>query len=148
MDVKPSSTDIVPVDASGSCQSKDVAATRARSADYELIIENTMAGLAHMTPEERSNVYAHARNVVMRQLQLEKLALDLAIGKIERRWRARDAAENVAPKKAILFYGRRPRLEPPAITTISMGASGRRRPARAIAVAVALAAITAAISFG
>src|SRR5215813_11135521 len=145
MDVKSSSTDVVPVDASGSSQ--NVAATQARSADYELIIENTMAGLGHSTPEERSKVYAHARSVVMRHLQLEKLALDLAIAEIERRWRAQDAAENEVPKKAILFDGHGPRVEARAIATVSMGASGRRRLARSIGVAVALPAIAAAIFF-
>src|SRR5262245_25166078 len=147
MDVKSSSTDVVPVDASGSCQSKTVAVTQARSADYALIIENTMAGLGHSTPEERSKVYAHARSVVMRHLQLEKLALDLAIAEIEGRWRAQDAAENEVPKKAILFDGHGPRVEARAIATVSMGASGRRRLARSIGVAVALPAIAAAIFF-
>ena len=147
MDVKSSSTDVVPVDASGSCQSKTVAVTQARSADYALIIENTMAGLGHSTPEERSKVYAHARSVVMRHLQLEKLALDLAIAEIERRWRAQDAAENEVPKNAILFDGHGPRVEARAIATVSMGARGRRRLARSIGVAVALPAIAAAIFF-
>jgi len=145
MDVKSSSTDVVPVDASGSSQ--NVAATQARSADYELIIENTMAGLGHSTPEERSKVYAYARSVVMRHLQLEKVALDLAIAEIERRWRAQDAAENEIPKKAILFDGHGPRVEARAIATVSMGRSGRRRLARSIGVAVALPAIAAAIFF-
>ncbi|HKD26773.1 MAG TPA: tetratricopeptide repeat protein, partial [Xanthobacteraceae bacterium] len=144
--LKSSSTDVVPVDASGSSQ--NVAATQARSADYELIIENTMAGLGHSTPEERSKVYAYARSVVMRHLQLEKVALDLAIAEIERRWRAQDAAENEIPKKAILFDGHGPRVEARAIATVSMGRSGRRRLARSIGVAVALPAITAMIFFG
>jgi tetratricopeptide (TPR) repeat protein len=139
---------VVQVDASCPSQGKNVPAARARSADYELIIENTVAGLGRLTPEKRSKVYALARTVVMRHLQSEKLALDLAIGQIERRWRARDAAENVAPKKAMRFNGRRPRIEPPAIATVPVAASSRRRLARSIGVAVALPVFTATIFFG
>ena len=66
-----------------------------------------VAGLADNTPDARRDVYAQARGVVHRHLQLmrlpepivelEKLALDLTIRKIERQ--ARAAAGGVTPAK-------------------------------------------------
>jgi tetratricopeptide (TPR) repeat protein len=73
-------------------------AARFVTIDYRSIVEGTVAGLAENTPEARRGVYAQARAVVHRHLQLmrlpepivemEKLALDLTIRKIERRARA------------------------------------------------------------
>jgi tetratricopeptide (TPR) repeat protein len=81
-------------------RSKVVPAARFVTIDYRSIVEGTVAGLAENTPEARRGVYAQARTVVHRHLQLmrlpepivemEKLALDLTIRKIERQARATD----------------------------------------------------------
>jgi hypothetical protein len=65
--------------------------------DYRPIVENAIAALARNTPDARREVYARVRSIIMHHLQvsaqpdaiveLETLALDLAIGKVERRWR-------------------------------------------------------------
>jgi tetratricopeptide (TPR) repeat protein len=75
-----------------------VPAARFVTIDYRSIVEGTVAGLAENTPAARRDVYAQARTVVHRHLQLmrlpepiiemEKLALDLTIRKIERQARA------------------------------------------------------------
>jgi tetratricopeptide (TPR) repeat protein len=82
-------------------RSRVVPAARFVTIDYRSIVEGTVAGLAENTPEARRGVYAQARTVVHRHLQLmrlpepivemEKLALDLTIRKIEREARATDA---------------------------------------------------------
>jgi tetratricopeptide (TPR) repeat protein len=64
-------------------------------------VANAVAGLADNTPDARRDVYAQARGVVHRHLQLmrlpepivelEKLALDLTIRKVERQARATQA---------------------------------------------------------
>jgi tetratricopeptide (TPR) repeat protein len=71
------------------------------SIDYRSIVANAVAGLADNTPDNRRDVYAQARGVVHRHLQLmrlpdpivelEKLALDLTIRKVERQARAAQA---------------------------------------------------------
>ena len=83
-------------------RSKVVPAARFVTIDYRSIVEGTVAGLAENTPAARGDVYAQARTVVHRHLQLmrlpepiiemEKLALDLTIRKIERQARASEAA--------------------------------------------------------
>src|SRR5712692_7495440 len=85
-----------------------VPAARWVSVDYRSIVANAVAGLANNTPDARRDVYAQARGVVHRHLQLmrlpepivelEKLALDLTIRKIERQWRARQSAEKAIPE--------------------------------------------------
>jgi tetratricopeptide (TPR) repeat protein len=80
-----------------------VAAARVVSIDYRSIVENAVAGLVNNTPDARRDVYSQARGIVKRHLQLmrlpepivevEKLALDMTIRKIERQWRARQSAE-------------------------------------------------------
>jgi hypothetical protein len=67
---------------------------QAVSLDFRSIVSNAVAGLANNTPDARSDVYAQARGVVHRHLELmrlpepivelEKLALDLTIRKVER----------------------------------------------------------------
>jgi tetratricopeptide (TPR) repeat protein len=168
MDAQGGSASAVQVEASGRRESKVVAAARVRSLDYEPIIEDTLANFARHTPDRRRRIYAHARSVVAHRLwlmrlpepivELEKLALDLAIGKIERRWGPRETAEKSAAKrsaakksaaqKAIPFNMREPRIELPAIPTMSMGARLLRRPAGPIGVAMALPVIAAMIFFG
>jgi tetratricopeptide (TPR) repeat protein len=84
-------------------RSKVAPAARFVTIDYRSIVEGTVAGLAENTPDARRGVYAQARTVVHRHLQLmrlpepivemEKLALDLTIRKIERRARATEPAE-------------------------------------------------------
>jgi tetratricopeptide (TPR) repeat protein len=87
--------------AAGPRRSKIVPAARLASIDYRTIVANAVAGLAKNTPDARRDVYAEARAVVHRHLQLmrlpepiiemEKLALDLTIRKIERQARIEQA---------------------------------------------------------
>jgi tetratricopeptide (TPR) repeat protein len=105
METQGCSAGVVEVEASGRGGSKVAAAVRARSVDYQAIIDDTVAGLAPNTTPKRRKVYAHARLVVARGLlsmelaeaivEVERLALDLAIEKVEQRWRAEAAAENL-----------------------------------------------------
>jgi tetratricopeptide (TPR) repeat protein len=84
-------------DGSEQRRSKIVPAARWVSIDYRSIVANAVAGLASNTPDARRDVYAQARGVVHRHLQLmrlpepivelEKLALDLTIRKVERQTR-------------------------------------------------------------
>jgi hypothetical protein len=70
--------------------------------DYQPIVENAIAALAGNTPDARREVYARVRSVIAHHLQLsrqsaaivelETLALDLAISKVERRWRMHETA--------------------------------------------------------
>src|SRR5258708_33125573 len=102
MDAQDGSTDVVQVEASRHRESKVVTGARVRSIDYEAIIEDTVAGFVGNTRDERRKIYALARSVVWHRLlllqlpetvvEVEKLALEFAIGKIERRWGAPDAA--------------------------------------------------------
>jgi regulator of sirC expression with transglutaminase-like and TPR domain len=99
MDAQDSSADVEVVT---SGRRNDAAAVRARAVDYQPIIDDTLAGLAPNTAE-RHKIYAHARLVVARGLtsmglaeaivEVEKLALDLAIERVEQGWRARVATE-------------------------------------------------------
>ena len=92
-------------DGAGRRGAKIVAAVRVMSIDYRPIVDKAVAGLARNTPDARREVYAQAREVVKRHLQLmrlpeplvelEKLALDLTIRKIERQWRLDQAADVV-----------------------------------------------------
>jgi tetratricopeptide (TPR) repeat protein len=94
-------------DGSEQRRSKIVPAARWATIDYRSIVANAVAGLANNTPDARCDVYAQARGVVHRHLQLmrlpepiielEKLALDLTIRKIE--WQTR--AERAAPEKEL-----------------------------------------------
>jgi tetratricopeptide (TPR) repeat protein len=103
MDAQDSSADVVAVEASGRRASTVAAAVRARSVAYQPIIRDTVAGLAPVTAHQRHRIYAHARLVVAHGLmsmglaeaivELERLALDLAIERVEQRWRAEGAAE-------------------------------------------------------
>jgi hypothetical protein len=71
--------------------------------DYQPIVESAVAALARNTPDARQEVYARVKDIVMHHLrqsgqpeaivELETLALDLAISKVERRWRAPPAAD-------------------------------------------------------
>jgi hypothetical protein len=88
-------------DGSEQRRSKIVPAARWVTIDYRSIVANAVAGLADNTPDARRDVYAEARGVVHRHLQLmrlpepiielEKLALDRTIRKIERQTRAERA---------------------------------------------------------
>jgi tetratricopeptide (TPR) repeat protein len=92
-------------DGAGRRGAKIVAAVRVMSIDYRPIVDKAVAGLVRNTPDARREVYAQAREIVKRHLQLmrlpeplvelEKLSLDLTIRKIERRWRLEQAAEVV-----------------------------------------------------
>jgi tetratricopeptide (TPR) repeat protein len=87
-------------------RSKVAPAARFVTIDYRSIVEGTVAGLAENTPAARRGVYDQARTVVHRHLQLmrlpepivemEKLALDLTIRKIERQARATEPAAEPA----------------------------------------------------
>jgi tetratricopeptide (TPR) repeat protein len=93
-----SATNVVQLGASGRREAKIVAAARVLSIDYQSIVETTVAGLAVNTPDTRGEVYAQARDIVNRHLELmqlpepivevERLALDVTIKKIESRWLA------------------------------------------------------------
>src|SRR5437660_744885 len=106
MDAQDGSTDADQVEASRRRESKMATGARVRPIDYEAIIEDAVAGLVGNTSDQRRKIYARARSVVLRRLwlmrlpepivELEKLALDLAIGKVERRWGAQDAAKEFA----------------------------------------------------
>jgi tetratricopeptide (TPR) repeat protein len=132
----------IQVDVLDCHEAEAAAAARVVSIDYEPIIEDTVAGLARNTCERRGEVYAHARSVVIRDLQLmripepiielEKLALDLAIGKIERRWRTRDGVERIAGDNEV---------------PLNLAARLRRRLASPIGVAAALPLLAATICF-
>jgi tetratricopeptide (TPR) repeat protein len=86
---------------------------RARAVDYQPIINDTVAGLAP-NAAERHKIYAHARLVIARGLtsmglaqaaiEVEKLALDLAIERVEQGWRAK-AAQQAIPLGARLSGG-------------------------------------------
>jgi tetratricopeptide (TPR) repeat protein len=88
-----------PGDAADRRDAKIIAAARVISIDYRSIVDNAVYGLADNTPDARREVYAQARKIVKRHLQLmrlpepivelEKLSLDLTVRKIERQWRAR-----------------------------------------------------------
>jgi tetratricopeptide (TPR) repeat protein len=103
MEAQDASADVVEVQASGPRKSTVAAAVRARSVDYQPIIDDTVVGLAPNTAQKRREIYAHARVVVARGVmsmglaeaivEVEKLALDLAIERVEQRWRAKGAAE-------------------------------------------------------
>jgi tetratricopeptide (TPR) repeat protein len=85
-------------------QATVVAAARVVSIDYRSIVERAVAGLDRNTPDGRREVYAQARAVVQRHLhlmrlpdpivELEKLALDLTIRKIEEQVRAQQSVED------------------------------------------------------
>src|SRR5712672_3249805 len=160
MDAQDGSTDVVQVEASRRRESKVVTGGRVRSIDYEAIIEDTVAGLVGSTTDQRRKIYAHARSVVLHRLWLlrlpepivefEKLALDLAIGKIERRWGAQDitekfAAQKLAAEKAIPFNG--PPIERSATAIMSIAGTMLGRLASPIGIAVALPAIAGTIFF-
>jgi Flp pilus assembly protein TadD len=96
-----------PPDGSEQRGSRITAAARWVTIDYRSIVANAVAGLADNTPDARRDVYAQAREVVHRHLQLmrlpepiielEKLALDRTIRKIERQARAERAAREEEP---------------------------------------------------
>jgi hypothetical protein len=96
-----------PPDGPEQRRSNIVAAARWVTIDYRSIVANAVAGLADNTPDARRDVYAQAREVVHRHLQLmrlpepiielEKLALDRTIRKIERQTRAERAAPEEEP---------------------------------------------------
>jgi tetratricopeptide (TPR) repeat protein len=163
MDAQDGSTDAVQVEASRRRESKVVTDARVRSIDYEAIIEDTVAGFVGNTSDQRRKIYAHARSVVLHRLwlmrlpepivELEKLALDLAIGKIERRWGVQDAAkklaaEELAAENAIPFNGPEPPIGRSATAIMSIAGTLLGRLASPIGVAVALPVIAATIFFG
>ncbi len=90
------------LDAAQRRKAKIVAAARVVSIDYAPIVADAVAALHPNTPDARRDVYAQARATVHRHLQLmrlpepvvelEKLALDVTIRKIERQERLAQAA--------------------------------------------------------
>jgi tetratricopeptide (TPR) repeat protein len=167
MDAQDGSTDVVQVEASRQHESKVVTGARMRSIDYEAIIQDTVAGFVDSGPDHRRKIYALARSVVWHRLwllqlpepivEVEKLALDFAIGKIERRWGAQQAAEKFAAEEfaaeklagenAIPINGPEPWIEPSATTIMSIARTLLGRLASPIGIAVALPAIAATIFF-
>jgi tetratricopeptide (TPR) repeat protein len=160
MDARDGSADVVEVEASGRRESKVAAAVQARSIDYEPIVSDTVAGLAPTTADKRREIYAHAHAVITRGLaamglpeaivELEEFALDLAIVRVEQRWRATEAAEELAAQPLAAEEAIRPIVPEPgimrsAIVTASTAAS-LRGVAWPIGVALALP-VTAAMIF-
>jgi tetratricopeptide (TPR) repeat protein len=106
MDALSATMMVDPPDGSEQRRGKIVPAARWVTIDYRSIVANAVAALADNTPDARRDVYAEARGVVHRHLQLmrlpepivelEKLALDLTIRKIERQNRAVRAADEEA----------------------------------------------------
>jgi hypothetical protein len=163
MDAQDGSTDVVEVEASRRHESKVVTGARVRSIDYEAIIEDTVAGFVGNTCDERRKIYGLARSVVWHRLwllqlpepivELEKLALDFAIGKIERRWGTQDAAEKFPPEErtaenAIPFNVPEPLIERSAAPIMSIAGTLLGRLVSPVGVAVALPVIAATIFFG
>jgi Flp pilus assembly protein TadD len=163
MDAQDGSTDTARVEASRHRESKVVADARVPSIDYEAIIEDTVAGFVGTTRDERRKIYALARSVVWHRLWLlqlpepiverEKLALDFAIGKIERRWGTQDAAEKLtaeerAAENAVPFNVPEPPTERSATAIMSIAGTLSGRLVSPIGVAVALPVIAATIFFG
>jgi len=68
-----SATNVVQLDAAGRRQAKIVAAARVVSIDYRSIVDNAVEGLTNNTPDARREVYAQARGIVKRHLQLMRL---------------------------------------------------------------------------
>lgn len=138
MDPQGGSSDLVQTDGSSQRETRTVAAAQAVSIDYQPIIETAIAALTDKAPDRRGEVYAQARGIVKRQLEsmglpepiieLERLALDLTIGKIERGWQARETAERVGspapligPTAAQLAKaGPSPRLASPIGFTVAL----------------------------
>ena len=161
MDAQSGSATDGPVNASGRREAKIPAAARVLSMDYRPIIEDAVTKLTDNTLEKRREVYAQARGVVKRHLQLmrlpepivelEKLALDVTIGQIERRYQVREAAETAIPQDPPErriennAAARASRLRP-AITAILIRLL--RPLAHPIGIAVALPTIAAIIFFG
>jgi regulator of sirC expression with transglutaminase-like and TPR domain len=163
MDAQGGSATDVPVNTAGRREAKIVAAPRVLSIDYRPIIEDAVTNLTDNNPDKRNEVYEQARGVVKRHLQLmrlpepivelEKLALDLAIEEIERGCQAREAAEKAIPQgpperridsnTAAQSLG----LRPPS-TAILIVARLLRPLVHPIGVAVALPMIAAIIFFG
>ena len=138
--------------------------------DYGPIVENAVAALARNTPDARREVYARVKSIVTHHLrlsaqpdaivELETLALDLAINKVERRWRTPAAADLPVRKPVPKREARGiPSVEPPTPPSPAggEGLGGRRaavfgslaatlRPrAMWIGLAVALPAIAIAV---
>jgi regulator of sirC expression with transglutaminase-like and TPR domain len=178
-----SATNVSKPHAAGRRGAKTVAAARVLPIDYRPIVEDAVAGLGDNTPDKRSEVYARARGVVKRHLELmrlpqpivelEKLALEITLRKIERGWRSVEADKNAvrhvppgqvernagtqvlgSPAKVPAARRRTLRSLPvvprsrPAIKAPSSAAGFLRPLATPIGVAVALPIIAAAIFFG
>lgn len=150
MDPQGGATHLIQADGSGQREASTAASAQEFSVDvdYQPIIETAIAGLTDNTPDARREIYALARGVVKCQLELmrlpepviglEQLALDLTIGKIERRWQAREAesVDLLDPTIGPIVY---PRL----------AEAGRlRRLARPIGFRVGLSVIAVAIFCG
>jgi hypothetical protein len=104
------------------------AAALAGAHDYRPLIDRAVAALERNTADTRRDVYARIRGILARQLddgglaasvvELEKLTLDLAIRKIEREWRAREAPPVEANPP-------RPRADAPEHTTSAQALSAQ-----------------------
>src|SRR6266851_5149346 len=157
-----SATNIVELNTSGRGEARIVAAARVQSINYLSIVEKAVASLAHNTPDTRRKVYDQAQGVVKRHLrlmrlpqpivELEKLALDLAVKKIEREWRVRQAAKKVIagdpPGRRIKRNtNRQARGSPARAPAVPGTALWLRRMMNPIGVAVALPIIATAVFF-
>ncbi len=165
MDAQDDSANVVAAETPGGRESKVAAGMQTRSTDcvpidYEPIVEDTVAGLAPPTADKRRKIYAYARGVITRGsaalglpeaiAELEKLALDVAIARVEARWRAKEAVEESTAEKAAAGRAIRPIVperRPSATATALTAPSLLRRVAWPIGVAVALPVAAAVIFF-
>jgi tetratricopeptide (TPR) repeat protein len=124
-----------------------VVAARVVSIDYKPIVENAVAGLGQNTPDARREVYAQAKAVVKRHLQLmrlpdpivelEKLALDLAIRNIEKRVRVQQSVED-AIREGVAKGDRAPGSLAEAAAALFRAAAKLGRAFASLAVALCL----------
>ena len=81
-------------DAAGRRDAKIIAAARVISIDYRSIVDNAVCGLADNTPDARREVYAQARKIVKRHLQLMRLPEPIVeLEQLERKFALRGCAE-------------------------------------------------------
>jgi tetratricopeptide (TPR) repeat protein len=124
-----------------------VAAARVVSIDYKPIVEGAVAGLGQSTPDARREVYAQAKAVVKRHLQLmrlpdpiveiEKLALDLTIKGIEKRIRVHQSVED-AIREGMAKGDRRPGSFAEAVAALATALTSLGRAFASLTVALCL----------
>jgi tetratricopeptide (TPR) repeat protein len=131
-----------------------VAAARVVSINYKPIVEGAVAGLGQNTPDARREVYAQAKAVVKRHLQLmrlpdpiveiEKLALDLTIKGIEKRIRVHQSVED-AIREGMAKGDRRPGSFAEAVAALAAALASLGQAFASLTVALCLRPIFRAL---